>query len=231
MRRACEDSLRRLQTDHIDLYQMHHVDRGTRPGTRSGRRWSSSCAGQGHLRRQQQLRRLAHRPGQRERGAAALPGPGHRAEHLQPGPRRRAGGPPGLPGVRARRDPGARSPAACWPARWQAPSEGRRCSDTCGSAIEKHQPQLERYEAFCNESARAPATWRWPGCCTTRRHRADHRAAHHGATRRRLRALEIKLDEPTCASSTKSARPGRRSARGLRLVRRDKRQGVRGLRG
>ena len=26
---ACEDSLRRLQTDHIDLYQMHHVDRRT----------------------------------------------------------------------------------------------------------------------------------------------------------------------------------------------------------
>jgi aryl-alcohol dehydrogenase-like predicted oxidoreductase len=29
LRRACEDSLRRLQTDHIDLYQMHHVDRET----------------------------------------------------------------------------------------------------------------------------------------------------------------------------------------------------------
>ena len=27
--RACEDSLRRLKTDHIDLYQMHHVDRDT----------------------------------------------------------------------------------------------------------------------------------------------------------------------------------------------------------
>jgi aryl-alcohol dehydrogenase-like predicted oxidoreductase len=26
---ACEDSLRRLQTDRIDLYQMHHVDRDT----------------------------------------------------------------------------------------------------------------------------------------------------------------------------------------------------------
>ena len=29
IRQACEDSLRRLKTDHIDLYQMHHVDRST----------------------------------------------------------------------------------------------------------------------------------------------------------------------------------------------------------
>jgi aryl-alcohol dehydrogenase-like predicted oxidoreductase len=29
IRRACEESLRRLGTDHIDLYQMHHVDRDT----------------------------------------------------------------------------------------------------------------------------------------------------------------------------------------------------------
>jgi aryl-alcohol dehydrogenase-like predicted oxidoreductase len=29
IRRACEDSLRRLQTDHIDLYQMHHIDMNT----------------------------------------------------------------------------------------------------------------------------------------------------------------------------------------------------------
>jgi aryl-alcohol dehydrogenase-like predicted oxidoreductase len=29
IRRACDASLRRLQTDHIDLYQMHHVDRNT----------------------------------------------------------------------------------------------------------------------------------------------------------------------------------------------------------
>jgi aryl-alcohol dehydrogenase-like predicted oxidoreductase len=27
IRKACEDSLRRLHTDHIDLYQMHHIDR------------------------------------------------------------------------------------------------------------------------------------------------------------------------------------------------------------
>jgi len=29
IRRACDASLRRLQTDHIDLYQMHHIDRGS----------------------------------------------------------------------------------------------------------------------------------------------------------------------------------------------------------
>jgi aryl-alcohol dehydrogenase-like predicted oxidoreductase len=29
IRQACEDSLRRLQTDHIDLYQMHHIDRNS----------------------------------------------------------------------------------------------------------------------------------------------------------------------------------------------------------
>jgi aryl-alcohol dehydrogenase-like predicted oxidoreductase len=29
IRHACDESLRRLQTDHIDLYQMHHIDRNT----------------------------------------------------------------------------------------------------------------------------------------------------------------------------------------------------------
>lgn len=29
IRKACEDSLTRLKTDHIDLYQMHHIDRNT----------------------------------------------------------------------------------------------------------------------------------------------------------------------------------------------------------
>src|SRR5260370_25435427 len=29
IRRACDASLRRLRTDYIDLYQMHHIDRGS----------------------------------------------------------------------------------------------------------------------------------------------------------------------------------------------------------
>ncbi|MEU7838214.1 MULTISPECIES: aldo/keto reductase [unclassified Nonomuraea] len=51
IRRACDESLRRLQTDHIDLYQMHHVDRSTpwedsllrrrTHSLESARRWSS----------------------------------------------------------------------------------------------------------------------------------------------------------------------------------------------
>src|SRR3990172_4666568 len=29
IRQACDESLRRLRTDHLDLYQMHHIDRAT----------------------------------------------------------------------------------------------------------------------------------------------------------------------------------------------------------
>ncbi|MEI2812108.1 MAG: aldo/keto reductase [Nocardioides sp.] len=65
----------RLQTDYIDLYQMHHVDRST-PWEEI---WEAMevlrAAGQDPLRRQLQLRRLAHRPGARSRQGAPL----HRA--------------------------------------------------------------------------------------------------------------------------------------------------------
>jgi len=44
IRHACDASLRRLQTDHIDLYQMHHVDRDTP--------WEEIWEAMDHLRQQ-----------------------------------------------------------------------------------------------------------------------------------------------------------------------------------
>ena len=71
IRRALDASLTRLQTDYIDLYQFHHIDRAT-PWDEI---WQAIevaiAAGQDPLRRQQQLRRLAHRPGPGGRGARA----------------------------------------------------------------------------------------------------------------------------------------------------------------
>ena len=90
IRDACEASLRRLQTDHIDLYQMHHVDRNA-PWDEVWQAMETLVdAGQGDLRRQQQLRGLAHRAGERGRGQAQLPRARQRAEPLQPRGRARS---------------------------------------------------------------------------------------------------------------------------------------------
>ena len=118
IRRACEASLRRLQTDHIDLYQMHHVDRDT-PWDEI---WQAMdvlvAAGQDPLRRLVQLRRLAHRPGQRGAPPAGTRRAGQRAVDLQPAhPRGRARGAAG----RARRT-------------GSASSRGARCTAACSAA-------------------------------------------------------------------------------------------------
>ena len=71
IRAACDASLRRLQTDHIDLYQMHHVDR-TAPWDEIWQAMETLVAqGKVIYVGSQQLRRLAHRPGQREPPAGA----------------------------------------------------------------------------------------------------------------------------------------------------------------
>ncbi len=61
IRKACEDSLRRLQTDHIDLYQMHHVDRDT-PWDEIWQAMEQLVQRrQGRVRRVEQLRGMADR--------------------------------------------------------------------------------------------------------------------------------------------------------------------------
>ena len=72
--RAVEDSLRRLQTDHIDLYQVHRP----RPGHR--RRGDAVGAHRPRARREDPLLRLLDLPGEHDRrGAVGLARPRPRA--------------------------------------------------------------------------------------------------------------------------------------------------------
>ena len=119
IRLACEASLRRLQTDYIDLYQMHHIDRDTPMGRDLAGVRHSAAAGKDRLRRVQQLRRLAPRSSSGVR-APARPGRiGERAVDLQPGD----------PPDRAR---GASRGAQLWHRRHRVESAARRaCSPVC----------------------------------------------------------------------------------------------------
>ena len=73
IRKHCEGSLKRLQTDYVDLYQMHHVDRDLSLGRDLAGLRRSGAAGEGRLRRLEQLRGMGHRrrAARRRRGAAS----------------------------------------------------------------------------------------------------------------------------------------------------------------
>ena len=81
IRRALDASLKRLQTDYIDIYQFHHIDRDTVGRDLAGHRGRRS-AGEDPVLRQQQLRRVAHCPGAGSGAAAELHRAGQRAIHL-----------------------------------------------------------------------------------------------------------------------------------------------------
>ena len=112
-------SLKRLQTDYIDLYQIHHVDRNT-PFEEI---WQAMdiliAAGQDPLCRVVQLRGLAHRPGPGgRRGAGTSSAWSSEQSHLQPAQPRasswRSSPPARTTGWASSR--GARSQAGCWAA-------------------------------------------------------------------------------------------------------------------
>jgi aryl-alcohol dehydrogenase-like predicted oxidoreductase len=84
IRRALDASLRRLQTDYVDLYQFHHIDRNT-PWEEIWQAIELAVASwQNPLRRQQQFRRLAYRRGAGRCCSAKPHGTGQRTIALQP---------------------------------------------------------------------------------------------------------------------------------------------------
>ena len=158
IRRACEDSLRRLRTDHIDLYQMHHIDRETPweeiwqameqlgregkviyVGSSNFAAWHIVQANENALRRhflglvsEQSLYNLTARTVELE----VLPA--CQAYGLGVIPWSPLGG--GLLGGALRKA-----------------QEGRRASSSMQEAVEKNHAKLEAYESFCEQLGEQPA--------------------------------------------------------------------------
>jgi aryl-alcohol dehydrogenase-like predicted oxidoreductase len=158
IRRACEASLRRLKTDHIDLYQMHHIDRATPweeiwqameqliregkityVGSSNFAGWdiaTAQCAAASRnllgLASEQSLYNLTQRSIELE----VIPALRHFGVGLIPW------SPIGM-GLLG----GALRKAAA----------GRRASPLLQMHIDKLRPQLEAYEALCNELGETPS--------------------------------------------------------------------------
>jgi aryl-alcohol dehydrogenase-like predicted oxidoreductase len=158
IRRACDESLRRLRTDRIDLYQMHHVDRDTPwdeiwqamgqlvtqgkvlyVGSSNFAAWhiaqANAAAAERHLLglvSEQSLYNLAARTLELEVIPAC------RALGLGLVPYSPLGG--GLLGGSLRKA-----------------AEGRRAGDRLQRSVEKHRAPLEAYEGLCRELGEEPA--------------------------------------------------------------------------
>jgi aryl-alcohol dehydrogenase-like predicted oxidoreductase len=178
IRRACEDSLRRLRTDHIDLYQMHHVDRGTPwdeiweamdvlrtqgkiiyVGSSNFAGWHIAQAQEAARRRpafglvsEQSLYNLAARTVELE-VLPACQGYGIGVIPWSP----LHGGL--LSGVLRRQGAGdgAASDGAASDGAGGPGSGGRSSGGRAAGAIQEMRPQIEAYEAFCAELGEEPA--------------------------------------------------------------------------
>jgi aryl-alcohol dehydrogenase-like predicted oxidoreductase len=158
IRRACDASLKRLQTDYIDLYQMHHVDRDT-PWDEIWQAMetlvaqgkvlyvgSSNFAGW-HLAQAQEAAKARHFTGLAseqslynllERTVELEVLPAARAYGIGVIPWSPVGG--GLLGGILRKE-----------------REGRSASERTQQDLERVRDQIEQYEAFCDELGEDPA--------------------------------------------------------------------------
>jgi aryl-alcohol dehydrogenase-like predicted oxidoreductase len=199
IRRACEDSLRRLQTDHIDLYQMHHVERTTpweeiwqamEQLVREGKVLyvgSSNFAGWDLAVAQASARERHFMGLVSEQSIYSL---ATRTIELEVIPACRAHGLGLLPwsplfgGLLA----GAAAKAEA----------GRRAGELVQQRLEKHRAQTDSYEQYCAELGEAPAdvalAWLLHNPVVTAPIIGPRTLEHLTGG---LRALDLKLDEAT----------------------------------
>ena len=199
IKKACEDSLRRMKTDYIDLYQMHHVDRETpweeiwqamEQLVREGKVLyvgSSNFAGW-HIAKAQGVAKSRNFMGLvSEQSLYNL-----NARMIE------------LEVIPACEDYGLGlipwSPLAggMLGGALKKISEGRRASERQQETIEKHRPQLEAYEALCDDLGESPAdvalAWLLHNPVVTAPIIGPRTI---GQLEGSLRALELKLDDET----------------------------------
>src|SRR5262245_55686180 len=158
IRRACEDSLRRLQTDHIDLYQMHHVDRET-PFEEIWQAMErliaegkiiyvgSSNFAAWHIAKANDLARERHLLGLvSEQSLYNLKSRLIEMEVI-----------PACQDYGLGLIPWSPLASGLLGGALQKATHGRRAAERQVRAVEKHRSQLERYEAFCAKVGEKPA--------------------------------------------------------------------------
>ncbi len=201
IRQGCEGSLRRLRTDYIDLYQMHHIDRQTpweeiwqamEQLVREGKViyvGSSNFAGW-HIARANEIARSRHFLGLvSEQSLYNLI---QRTVELEVLPACEAYGLGVL----------LWSPLAggLLGGALQKAETGRRASSRLQAAIEKHRAQLETYEAFCaglgEEPAHVALAWLLANPVVTAPIIGPRTREQFDGT---LRALEIPMSRETLA--------------------------------
>ncbi len=159
IRRACDESLRRLQTDHIDIYQMHHVDRNT-PWDEIWQAMeilvqqgkilyvgSSNFAGW-NIAEAQEAARSRHFMGLVSEQCLYNLVQRHAEEEVLPAAARYGLGViPWSPLMRGLLGGILSKPR----------DTGRSASQQTTNLLEKHRDQIERYEALCTELGEAPS--------------------------------------------------------------------------